>query len=61
MDNEIKDDICPYCGHRRRYALYVVAHWRELFIGTCESCGKKYKTQMGHISKMRQPKAAVNG
>jgi Zn finger protein HypA/HybF involved in hydrogenase expression len=46
------------CKCKRRYVFpaYVHAHWNEVLIFTCPTCGTKYKTRRGRAVEIVEEK-----
>jgi len=49
-------DVCPYCGHKRKWDLWVLAHWSLRLEGKCEECGNPYSILNGRAIITTTPK-----
>ena len=59
---EPKIDVCPHCGAKRKWDVWVIAHWDLRLTGKCDTCNNKYSIQSGEVvSPRKNRRGAQNG
>lgn len=45
------------CGAKHEFGVYVMAHWDETLVHTCQSCGRKHNVRRGLVTLIKPTKA----
>lgn len=49
-NNQQNEGFFCECGEFHEFGVYVMAHWDELLIHTCDKCGRQHEVKRGWVT-----------